>query len=92
MEVAAFRRGPKGERGARIQDGDKLTLVTSDFLALGGDTTGIPSTGRVIEDEIVREAFEKSLTNRGTIDERDFYDPKNPRWKLPMDRPVHCTP
>jgi 5'-nucleotidase len=92
MEVAVFRRGPKGERGARIADDDKLTLVTSDFLALGGDTTGIPSAGRVIEDELVRDAFEKSLTNRGTLDERDVYDAKNPRWKLPMDRPVHCTP
>jgi 5'-nucleotidase len=92
MDVAVFRRGPKGERGARIGDDEKLTLVTSDFLALGGDTTGIPSEGRVIENEMVREAFERSLTNRGTLDEREIYDPKNPRWKLPSERPVRCTP
>jgi 5'-nucleotidase len=92
IDVAVFRRGPNGERGARVVDGDRLTLVTTDFIALGGDTTAIPAAGRVIEDELVRDAFEKGLTNRGILEEREVYDAKNPRWKLPMERPVRCAP
>jgi hypothetical protein len=81
-----------GKRGAEVKDGDRLTLVTSDFVALGGDHADIPKDRAKLEDELVRDALEKGLMGKGELHEKEVLDLGHPRWKLPSERPVRCAP
>ena len=82
------------ERGRPIGDDDAVVLVTSDFLATGGDGSGIPRSAVTLEEALVRDAFEAQLRGRAgghlRADEPPTFDRAKPRVKLPADRPVRC--
>ena len=86
-----LRRG-----GKLVKDGDKLTLVTSDFLASGGDGAigrlKLPEGSVVITNVIIREAMAETLRKRGgTIDPAELFGAKKRRLSYPGTRPVRCT-
>lgn len=74
----------------------RYTLVTSDFLASGGDGA-LASLGITLEqaestDVIMREAFAAVLRaqKQKRLDPLSLYDPKRPRLALPGPRPLRC--
>jgi 2',3'-cyclic-nucleotide 2'-phosphodiesterase (5'-nucleotidase family) len=83
--------------GAPVGDGERLTVVTSDFLASGGDggTFGPVAPGEATIDEsaIIREDIIAALRRRGGelsgADPR-LYDRAHPRIEYPGTRPVTC--
>lgn len=84
--------------GKVVGDTEKLTLVTSDYLATGGDAlfTPLGLDPKVIDirTETVRDALARRLRARGgTLDgsSRALFDPKRPRLLLPSERPVKCV-
>jgi len=89
LEVGLSRTG-----GSPLPDDTVLNLVTTDFLATGGDgffgdTTLTLEVGSPIRDEIA-----EALRNRGgTVapDDPTLFDPTRPRIDLPGPVPVHCT-
>jgi 2',3'-cyclic-nucleotide 2'-phosphodiesterase (5'-nucleotidase family) len=86
------------EPGARpIRPSDQLTIVTSDFLATGGDglfSEEVKRRARLDDDAPpIRDAMAAVLTARGgTLDGADLRlaDPSHPRLAYPGDRPVRC--
>ena len=82
--------------GAVIRPDDKLTAVTSDFVAGGGDGVVAPAgpVGEVRDAEgapILRESVVAWLRSRGgRLNENQFVSPANRRWHYPMPRPVTC--
>ena len=82
--------------GAVIRPDDKLTVVTSDFIAGGGDGLMAPAgpVGDVRNPEgapILRESVVAWLRSRGgRLNENQFVSPDNRRWHYPMPRPVTC--
>src|SRR6266550_321597 len=81
---------------AVIRLDDKLTVVTSDFIAGGGDGLMAPAgpVGDVRNPEgapILRESVVAWLRSRGgRLNENQFVSPDNRRWHYPMPRPVMC--
>jgi 2',3'-cyclic-nucleotide 2'-phosphodiesterase (5'-nucleotidase family) len=82
--------------GARIGPEEPLVLVTSDFLASGGDGAfgrlglgdGAIATG---EGEVIREAMAEILRERGgTLDPAALHRADHPRIRYPGTRPVRC--
>jgi 2',3'-cyclic-nucleotide 2'-phosphodiesterase (5'-nucleotidase family) len=92
LALTMRRTNAKGQPGAEVRDTDKLIIVTSDFVALGGDRAEIPKDRATMEDELIRDALEKGLTGKGELREKDVLEREHPRWKLPGERPVRCTP
>jgi 5'-nucleotidase len=82
--------------GRTISPSTKLTLVTSDFLATGGDGLFSEETKRraKLEDgPPIREAMADLLRARRsplTPDDPTLFDPAHPRVAYPGSRPVHC--
>jgi 2',3'-cyclic-nucleotide 2'-phosphodiesterase (5'-nucleotidase family) len=80
--------------GTPIGPRDKLTLVTSDFLATGGD--GLFSDevrARAVLDRgpPIRDAMAAELRGRkAPLRPDDLYDPGQPRIDYPGRRPVRC--
>ena len=83
--------------GARVRDDEQLTVVTSDFLALGGD--GLLAAAHIDANraeldptKTVIDALIAGLQRRKSInpDELALQDPKHPRMKIPGSWPVHC--
>lgn len=69
--------------GRPIADAEKLLIVTSDFLASGGEATKLPPGSVTLDDgEPIREALVKMLERRGgTLDGEDvaLFDPARRR-------------
>jgi 2',3'-cyclic-nucleotide 2'-phosphodiesterase (5'-nucleotidase family) len=85
----------KDERGQPIADDRTLTLITSDFLASGGDGAigrlKLPEGAVVVTDTIIRDAMAAQLTARGgTVAAVDVFDPDRRRLTYPGPRPVRC--
>lgn len=84
------------KRGGKVvKDGDKLTLVTSDFLASGGDGAigrlKLPEGSVEVTNVIIRDAMADALRKRGgTIDPAQLFDDKKRRMSYPGKRPVRC--
>jgi 5'-nucleotidase len=87
----------KRHSGKAIRDEDKLVLVTSDFLASGGDGVigrlklpagSIEQTNIVIRDSMVRSL--KEISN-DEIDPVKLYSDSKRRLTYPGKRPVRCT-
>lgn len=78
----------------RIKDGDRLVIVTYDFLATGGDGAfgTIPADRVRIDDATaVRDLMADVLRKRGgKIDPAKLLDAKKPRLDYPGPRPVKC--
>ena len=87
------------ERGGKVvRDADRLTLVTSDFLAGGGDGMleglDLPEGAVKLEEgEAIRDALAAILRKRGghlSGTDPKLHDPRRPRIALPGPRPVRC--
>jgi 5'-nucleotidase len=82
------------EDGTPLGDADRITLVTSDFLATGGDGTAFPEGSVVVDDgPPIREAMAAQLTARGSRlsgEDPAIFDPTKPRMGLPGPRPIRC--
>jgi 2',3'-cyclic-nucleotide 2'-phosphodiesterase (5'-nucleotidase family) len=93
VEVTLRRDG-----GRRVRDGDKLVLVTSDFLASGGDGMlaglDLPDGAIVVDDGApIRDVLAAALRARGGKlrgDDRRIHDSRAPRISLPGPRPLRC--
>ena len=102
---AVARCGPHGlevevlhANGHPVRDDEHIIIVTSDFIATGGD--GVLAHGVAPEDLItheddptLRDAMATVLEHRGgTIsgDDPHVYSRSALRWTYPGDRPVHC--
>ena len=81
--------------GRPIAPGDRLELVTSDYLASGGDALMPELSKRAVIDgeHLVREALVAGLGGpkaaSGVREAR--YDPAHPRLDFPGQRPVRCA-
>lgn len=95
---ATCRRGElvvelRDRRGRRIRDGQRLTIVTSDYLATTPLFEGLPEGAVQIEEggAPIREAIAARLRERGgVVRPAEVFDPARPRVELPMPRPVRC--
>jgi 5'-nucleotidase len=73
-----------------------LTVVVSDFLALGGDDVleevrGREGAVRIEDGAPMREAMVEVLRRRGgALRDTDLLDPERPRVALPGARPMRC--
>jgi 5'-nucleotidase len=84
--------------GRAIPGGARLTLVTSDYLATGGDRLFVPlelfrSRIEAVGTGLMRDALGIEFARRGHIDPADkrLFDPERPRVELPSPRPVACA-
>jgi len=78
--------------GRPVRDDERLTLITSDFLATGGNDgafKGLPDGAVTIENLLLREEIVRVLRARGG-ELRGAYDPARPRLRYPGPRPVRC--
>jgi 5'-nucleotidase len=79
--------------GSWVRDKEVLAIVTTDFLAAGGDGF---FAGASIDYEVgppMRDAMAESLRTRGgTLDAKDrsLFDPAHPRFALPAQVPIRC--
>jgi 5'-nucleotidase len=81
--------------GRPIGRAQRLALVTSDFLATGGDGLMPELAKRAVidEDHLIRDALVDQLgARKGAVGLRDAgYDPAHPRLDYPAARPVRCA-
>jgi 5'-nucleotidase len=81
-----------GRHPHAVIDTDNLTIVTSDFLASGGD--GFKGGERLSDDAkqpIIRDAIAAWLKQRGgTLAPEDWFDDHHRRLRFPGKRPVVC--
>jgi 5'-nucleotidase len=82
--------------GKSIGPTTKLTLVTSDFLATGGDglfSAESKDRAKLDDGPPIRDAMADLLRARRaplTPDDPTLFDPAHPRVAYPAPRPVHC--
>jgi 5'-nucleotidase len=82
--------------GTEILDGDPIAVITTDFLALGGDdifTPIIPSDGFSFPagSQFARDLFVTWMRNKGgNLNAADFLDQENPRWAFSASWPDNC--
>lgn len=84
--------------GTPVADDEEVTLLTSDYLASGGDgaisALNLPHDAIAIENgQPIRDAVAEVLRARGgVIDPKDpsIFDPAHPRFDFPGARPVTC--
>ena len=93
LDVAMIRQG-----GTAIDDDDVLEVLTTDFLATGGDdvlTPIIPADGFPIDTNqpLVREAIADWLRKRGgNLSASTFSDAGNPKWNIAASAATECSP
>jgi len=90
LEVSLLTSG-----GRVVPEETRLRVVTSDYLATGGDALfeGAVSEPQVtIHPLLLRDALADGLERLGTLrgDDPRWFDPASPRLSLPGLRPVHC--
>ena len=82
--------------GTPIRADDRLTVVTSDFVADGGDGVVDPAgpLGEIKKpagEPLLRESVVSWLRSRGgRLNENQFVSAENRRWHLAAPRPVMC--
>jgi len=89
VEVRILRRGKP------VRDDAKLTLVTSDYLASGGDLLFSPLGEPRLRIEnasslLLRDVLALELKKRKRVRARDSFDPHRPRLRLSSPRPIRC--
>jgi 5'-nucleotidase len=83
--------------GRPVRDADALTIVTTDFLATGGDrilTPVMPKGGFPVTQDlpIFRDVVAEWLEDHGGRLRADqFIDTAQPRWQYPGQLPVACN-
>ncbi len=91
LEVVMYRSS-----GARIRDHESITVLTSDFLASGGDGafSKLPRSSISVESgKPIRDFMADVLRRRGgTLGGNDpaLVNPAQPRLTFPTPRPVRC--
>ena len=107
LSIAGFRVDAKCESGmlrvalthksgTPIQSDERLTVVTSDFVASGGDGVLAPAgpIGEIKSPDgapILHDAVAEWLRRRGgRLSETQMLSPENRRWIYPGERPVRC--
>jgi len=86
------------EDGSEIEDHEMLEVMTTDFLASGGDdvfTPIIPAAGFPVTTDalMVREAIADWMRRRGgRLNADTFSDAENPRWTVPESVIAECSP
>ena len=84
--------------GSTIEDNDMLAVMTTDFLATGGDdvlTPVIPEDGFPLATNaiLVREALADWMRQRGgSLNADTFSDAGNPKWSIPESGMAQCAP
>jgi hypothetical protein len=84
--------------GARIADDERLVVITTDFLAFGGNdilTPVMPTGGFAVPAEapIARDLIADWFRKRGgRLRAEQLVDPARPRWTYPGALPVRCGP
>ncbi|MDB4958458.1 MAG: 5-nucleotidase [Myxococcales bacterium] len=79
--------------GKPLEDDKQYRVVTSDFLASGGDGVlgKLPDGAIKLTDTIIREAIADVLRKtKGTIDPAKLFGPKTKRLDYEGKRPVEC--
>jgi 2',3'-cyclic-nucleotide 2'-phosphodiesterase (5'-nucleotidase family) len=82
--------------GRPVAPRDRLTLVTSNFLATGGDglfPEAVAARARLDDGPPIREALAAALQARKAPlrpDDPAIFDPAHPRLDFPGPRPVRC--
>ena len=82
-------------KGKKVADTDKLVVVTSDFLASGGDGAigrlKLPDGSVEVTNVIIRDAMAQVLKKRaGKLDPAELHGPSKRRLGYPGKRPVRC--
>jgi 2',3'-cyclic-nucleotide 2'-phosphodiesterase (5'-nucleotidase family) len=82
----------------RVPEKTPLRVITSDFLAGGGDglLRGVPLGENAIEihrERMMRDAFAQQLATRARLDpgDRGLFDPEQPRVRYQGTRPLACS-
>jgi 5'-nucleotidase len=95
-EAGRLRVALRREDGRPLDDDEPLVVLTSDFLATGGDgaLTAIADDPDAIEIEDgppIREELARMLSEMGgELELRAYFDPDRPRIRFPGPRPVRC--
>jgi 2',3'-cyclic-nucleotide 2'-phosphodiesterase (5'-nucleotidase family) len=81
--------------GAAIPEETRLRVVSSDYLATGGDAlfkNAMPPEHVKVHSVLVRDALATGLQRLGRVRGEDprWFDPTKPRLVLPAPRPVSC--
>jgi hypothetical protein len=81
--------------GSTPTDGDLLTIVTSEFLAQGGDEfwgEGATQGGVSVSDALMRDVLEQQLRGKSVLEEKSYFDRARRRIAFPAGkrRPVVC--
>jgi 5'-nucleotidase len=82
--------------GEVVGDRDRIVVVTTDFLATGGDrvfTPIMPAKGFALSDDapVARDVAADWLRRRGGhLREADLVNATEPRWQYPGTLPVRC--
>ena len=79
--------------GSELPDDARLRLVTTDFLATGGDGifagAGLSFTlGAPLRDHLATTLHERG----GQVIPQQLFDPEHPRFQLPGPLPLRCQP
>ena len=82
--------------GKPLDDEAAYKLVTSDFLASGGDgmigRLKLPESATTMTDDIIRDAIATVLRKRkGRVDPAQLYSPTKKRLDYEGERPVECS-
>ena len=80
-------------KGGLYGDKEAIAMVTSDFIAAGGDAVIIPPGSVTIHELLLRDAFEtqlRALKGHRPLGAGDLYDPGHRRVLYPGERPVTC--
>jgi 2',3'-cyclic-nucleotide 2'-phosphodiesterase (5'-nucleotidase family) len=79
--------------GSPVHDDEMLTVITTDFLATGGDGF---FAGASVDYEIgppIRDVLAETLQKRGGVldaNDHSLFDPAHPRTALPSEVPIQC--
>jgi 2',3'-cyclic-nucleotide 2'-phosphodiesterase (5'-nucleotidase family) len=82
-------------KGKPLSDSKMYKVVTSDFLASGGDGVigrmKLPSGSVTVTDQIIRDGYASILRSRkGTLDPNVLFNTKNARIAYTGTRPITC--
>jgi 5'-nucleotidase len=96
-ELGTLRVTLTGRAGTPIDPGERLTVVTSDFVASGGDGVLTPAgplgeVKNVSGAPILHDAVADWLRRRGgSVSDAQILAPDSRRWNYPGQRPVSCS-
>jgi len=88
LEVALARPD-----GSPVHDDEALSIITTDFLATGGDGFFAGASFDYAIGAPIRDAMAATLRQRGGVldaNDRALFDPAHPRFGLPGEVPIQC--